>query len=270
MNKLGILFFLLLIYGNISAGWVITEQSTDPFGNKSLQTVFIQDNLIRYETPSSIAIIDLNNNSITIVFSQYRVYWSGTIRDLKASSLESYERQMEGLIAGLHPKERAELDSIYHALKQQLMDTTVAQPNNRFDLVETDESYEILGYHANKYNIVADSTLVESVWYTEEIQPYNDIDMHNMNSFMQQMNPTSNRSKITQTSEYVNLLQNGMLLKSFEFSPEGDTFEVVVTDIRNITIVPDFFIPPENYKKASMSEILNLMPEAKDFDELDR
>ncbi len=184
MNKLRILFLLLLIYGNISAGWVITEQSTDPFGNKFTQTVFIQDNLIRYETPSSVAIIDLNNNSITIVFSQYRVYWSGTISELKTSSLESYEMQMEEIIAGLHPSEREELDSIYFIFKQQLMDTLVAQPDNRFVLIETDDNDEIMGYHAIKYNILSDSTLVESVWYTEEIQPYNDIDMHNMNSFM--------------------------------------------------------------------------------------
>lgn len=261
---------LLLIHGNISAGWVITEQSTDPFGNNFIQTVFIQDNLIRYETPSSIAIIDLNNNFITIVFSQYRVYWSGTIYELKTSSLESYEKQIEEIIAGLHPSEREELDSIYLMFKHQLMDTIVTQPTNNFVLVKTDDNDEILGYQAIKYNIVSDSTLVESVWYTEEIQPYNDIDIHKMNSFMQQMSPASNRSKLTQTIEYVNLLKNGMLLRSVEFSPEGDTFEVVVTNIRNISIVPEFFLPPDNYQKAELTEILNLMPEIKDYDDLGR
>ncbi len=270
MNKLQILFLLLLIHGNIFAGWVITEQSTDPYGNRFLQTVFIQDNLIRYETPSSIAIIDLNNNFITIVFSQYRVFWSGTISELKTSSLESYERQIEEIIAALHPSEREALASIYLKFKQQLMDTIVAQPTNKFVLVETDINDEILGYNATKYNIISDSTLVESVWYTEEIQPYSDIDIHNMNSFMQQLSPGSGRSKLTQTSEYYNLLKNGMLLKSVEYSPEGNTYEVVVTNIRDISIVPEFFLPPDNYHKAELSEILNLMPEIKDYDDLDR
>ena len=66
------LIFILVFNFMAQAGWVITEESTDSYGNKMIQTIFIQDNFVRYETPSSIAIIDLEKKQITLVFPQYQ------------------------------------------------------------------------------------------------------------------------------------------------------------------------------------------------------
>lgn len=266
MSKLRFLILLLLIPGGTFAGWVITEESKDPFGNKLIQTIFIQNNLIRYETPSSIAIIDLNNDFITIIFSQYRVFWSGTIAELKASSLETYKRQMEEIIVGLPPSERKKFDSIYLEMEKQMLDTTNLLPSNKFKLVETNNKEEILGYGTIKYNILKDSILIESIWHTTEIQPYNDINIHNMMSFMQQLKPTSGRGILTQIDEYFNLLKSGILLKSVEFLPDGKTYKAIVTNIREVNIVPDFFLPPKNYRKTALTDIIDLMPEISEFD----
>jgi len=257
-----ILFLLLLalLPVGLFAGWVITEESTDPFGNRLIQTTFIQNNLIRHETPTSIAIIDLDNKIITMVFTQYRVYWSGSSDELMQNTMEIYDNQMESMIVGLPETQRKELDSIYNSIKDQMLDSTDFAANQNISVVETDLAQEILGYIAVKYNIIKDSTVIESVWHTTEVQPYNDIDIDNMISFMRQLNQGSVQGNISQTTEYLNLLRRGMLLKSVEFFPDSSKFETTVTNIREINIALDFFLPPDNYRKAELADILNLIP----------
>ena len=253
------LIFIILLSNFAFAGWVITEESTDSYGNKQIQTTFIQDNFIRHETLSSIAIIDLEKKIITIVFSEYRVYWSGTTQELKMNSIAAYDKQMEEMLIGLPPDAKKELDSIYTDIKRQMLDTTYQELKN-IKVIETLEKEEILGYNAVKYNIEVDSNVVESVWHTTDIKPYGDIDIDYMISFMKQLNPISGQGSISQTEEYLNLLRSGMLLKSIEYYSSTKQQEVRVSNIREIDIIPEFFKPPENYRESSFSDILYLMP----------
>lgn len=251
---------LVLTSITVFGGWVITEESIDSYGNKAIQTTFIQDNFIRHETVTSIAIIDLEKKLITIVFSQYKLYWSGTIQELKESSMEVYDRQMEQMLVGLPESARAEFDSIYSNLREQALDTNDLKPERNIKVIKTDVEEEIIGYKALKYNILIDSVLVESVWHTDEIKPYNDINIKNMIAFINQLNPGSSKGSISQTEEYLELLKSGILLKSVEQLPDGNSYELNVTNVRETDIVLDFFDPPVNYMKASFSDILNLMP----------
>ena len=253
----------------VNAGWVITEESTDVHGNRMIQTTFIQNNFIRHETQSSIAIIDFKKKIITLVFSQYKVFWSGTIQQLKENSISAYDKQMEEMLIGLSPADRIELDSIYNDIRTQLLDTNRVV-NNNIAVFETSENEKILEYNARRYDIKYDTIIIESIWHTTEVKPYNDVDVNYMISFMKQLNPISGQGSISYTDEYIELLQNGILLKSIEYLPDSNQQLVRVTNIREINIIDDFFIPPPNYREASFSDILYLMPlleeEGKDFD----
>lgn len=253
----------------VNAGWVITEESTDVHGNRMIQTTFIQNNFIRHETQSSIAIIDFKKKIITLVFSQYKVFWSGTIQQLKENSISAYDKQMEEMLIGLSPADRIELDSIYNDIRTQLLDTNRVV-NNNIAVFETSENEKILEYNARRYDIKFDTIIIESIWHTTEVKPYNDVDVNYMISFMKQLNPISGQGSISYTDEYIELLQNGILLKSIEYLPDSNQQLVRVTNIREINIIDDFFIPPPNYREASFSDILYLMPlleeEGKDFD----
>ncbi len=253
----------------VNAGWVITEESTDVHGNRMIQTTFVQNNFIRHETQSSIAIIDFKKKIITLVFSQYKVFWSGTIQQLKENSISAYDKQMEEMLIGLSPADRIELDSIYNDIRTQLLDTNRVV-NNNIAVFETSENEKILEYNARRYDIKYDTIIIESIWHTTEVKPYNDVDVNYMISFMKQLNPISGQGSISYTDEYIELLQNGILLKSIEYLPDSNQQLVRVTNIREINIIDDFFIPPPNYREASFSDILYLMPlleeEGKDFD----
>ena len=261
MRPLLFLILFLLMQGSSVAGWLISEESTDSFGNRLVQTTFIQNNLIRYETPSSIAIVDLNNKIITMIFSQYKVYWSGTTNDLRLNTIAIFDSQLEQMLIGIPEYKRKELDSIYLEIRQQLLDSSIYITDQNIAVIETDVKQNLLGYNAVKYNIVVDSTLIESIWHTTEVKPYDDIDIGNMISFMHQLNQGTGKGNISHTKEYLELLRSGMLLKSIEFSPDSNNYQTIVTNIREVEIVPDFFLPPKNYRKAALSDILNLMPQ---------
>ena len=261
MRVVIITLLVLLIHGVTFGGWVITEKSNNGLGNASIQTTFIQNNLIRYETPTSIVIINLNTKLITMVFSEYRVYWSGTSSELKQSTVSIYDMQLEKLLAGLSKKEQYELDSIYNTLRQQMLDSTDIVNAKNISILKTDMEQEIYGYATQKYNIMVDDLLIESVWHTEEIKPYDDINIGDMISFMQQINQTPGKVSIAQTKGYLELLKKGMLLKSIEFLSNNNQIETMVTNIREIDIRTDFFLPPSNYAKVSLYDILFLMPE---------
>ncbi len=261
IRALSFIVIFVLINSYTYAGWVITEESSDSFGNRSIQTTFIQNNIIRYETPSSIAIIDLNNKIITIVFSQYKVYWSGTSEDLKLSIISMYDKQLESMLVGLPEYEKIELDSIYFKIRQQLLDSNNFISAKDISIIKTTNKQDINGYGATKYNIVVDSILVESVWHTTEVKPYNDIDISDMVSFTRQLNQISGKASTAQSADYLNLLKTGMLLKSTEILPDSNKFETIVTNIREVDIVSDFFLPPKNYLKVALQDVLNLIPD---------
>jgi len=261
MRIVKIVLLFLLIQEVAYGGWVITEESNNGIGNLSIQTTFIQNNVVRYETPTSIVIINLNTKFITMVFSEYRVYWSGTSNELKQSIVSIYDMQFEKMLAGLPKKEQNELDSVYNNLRQQMLDSSDYVKDKNISIVKTDEVQEIYGYSSQKYNILVDSVLIESIWHTTEVKPYDDISIGDMVSFMQQVNQTPGKVSIAQTKEYLELLKTGMLLKSIEFSANNNKVETTVTNIREIDIKADFFLPPNNYAKVSLFDVLYLLPE---------
>lgn len=253
------LVVLMISQYNVFAGWVITEKSKDAFGNTNIQTTFIEGNHIRHETVSSLAIIDLAKKEITIIFSQYRVYWKGSISDLKKSTVEAYDKQMEELVAGLPKSVTNELDSIYLSIREQMLDTTLQFNDTSIDVEETNVFDTILGYQCKKYNIIVDSIISESIWHTGDVKPYSEINIKNMIAFMKQMKSISG-GDVSHSTKYIDLLKDGLLLKSMEYVDDTVFQTVEVTNIREVSIPPDFFSPPQGYRETSFSDILNLMP----------
>ena len=260
IKMLSFALFMLLMPVIAYSGWVITEESVDVYGNRSIQTTFIQKNVIRYETSTSIVIIDLNSKMITIVFSRYRAYWNGTSEELKKSTISIYDMQMEKMLAGLPKHEQKELDSIYNDIRQKMLNPIDYESKIDISISKTNDIQEIFGYNAMKYDIFVDSVLIESLWHTTDISPYNDVDINDMLAFMKQLDFNSAQNNITQTDEYLDLLQAGMLLKSIEYLPNNNNFETKVTKLREVDIVSAFFLPPENYREVSLVDALYLLP----------
>ena len=190
--KLFIKYIFLLFIGlssnQLVAGWVISEVSSDKYDNKQYQTTFIQNNMIRFETQSSVAIIDLKTGNITLLFGLYRLYWQGSIKEFKESTLEIYEQKLHNIIMTAPPSQKIIAQDIIAELRKQYETNDVDTINNiSLKIIKTNIIDTISGFKSIKYNIVVDSSFVESIWITDSINPYSDIDIESMISFTKEI-----------------------------------------------------------------------------------
>lgn len=258
--KLFIKYIFLLFIGlssnQLVAGWVISEVSSDKYDNKQYQTTFIQNNMIRFETQSSVAIIDLKTGNITLLFGLYRLYWQGSIKEFKESTLEIYEQKLHNIIMTAPPSQKIIAQDIIAELRKQYETNDVDTINNiSLKIIKTNIIDTISGFKSIKYNIVVDSSFVESIWITDSINPYSDIDIESMISFTKELNPGKNGNSIEGSNEYLNIIKQGLATKSEEITPEGN-ITTIVSGVIETNINPELFLPPPNYRKAQLAEIM--------------
>ncbi len=249
---------LLVFNSSCFAGWVISEETVDNYGNKSMQTTFIQQNRIRYENSSSVTILDLNDSSITIVFPTMMVYWKGTPNELNVETLETFDIQVQSIIAGLPTNEQAGFQQLYDSVKMKLQQTEPIVRSEKLKLINTDSMVYVAPYSTCEYTLQKDSTIKKKFWVTGAINPYKEIDIQLFIALNNEINPYSRRGISLQTEEYLRLLSSGMIVKSRIFSESGAFLETAVVNSREVRIPDDFFSPPVNYRRVTLSEAFTL------------
>lgn len=260
--KLLLKVFLLITFGIISitvnAGWVISEVSSDKYGNKQFQTTFIQNNMIRFETESSVAILNLKTGNITILFGMYKLYWQGSIEEFKKGTLDVFEQKLQNIIATASPEQKEVAMEIISEIRKGLEknENDTITNNLNLKIIKTDIIENVAGFNAMKYNIAIDDSLVESIWITDSINPYKDIDIESMISFTNELKPDKNVNSIDGSSEYLNLIKNGLVVKSQEINPNGGFYTTMVIGVIKININNEIFQYPPNYRKAQLAEIM--------------
>jgi len=257
ITKLIIFGFLYLSSLNLSAGWVISEVSEDNYGNKSYQTTFIQNNIVRFETQSSIAIINLKTSIITIIFSNHKLYWEGSIADFKKSTMEVFEQKLQNIVATAPPEQK----EIAKELIQQIKDDNNANKDSlqlkaKINIKYSGIQENIAGFNSKKYEIYSADSLVEYIWVTDSLKPYKDIDLESMISFTNQLKPSNVNATVEGTDQYLNLIKNGLAVKSSRKLGRYEQLTTTVTSVLQTDINIDFFAPPPTYRKAKLIEIM--------------
>jgi len=257
ITKLIIFGFLYLSSLNLSAGWVISEVSEDNYGNKSYQTTFIQNNIVRFETQSSIAIINLKTSIITIIFSNHKLYWEGSIADFKKSTMEVFEQKLQNIVATAPPEQK----EIAKELIQQIKDDNNANKDSlqlkaKINIKYSGIQENIAGFNSKKYEIYTADSLVEYIWVTDSLKPYKDIDLESMISFTNQLKPSNVNATVEGTDQYLNLIKNGLAVKSSRKLGRYEQLTTTVTSVLQTDINIDFFAPPPTYRKAKLIEIM--------------
>jgi hypothetical protein len=247
-----IIIFILVL--PCQGGWVISEKIIDNFGNSTFQTTFIQENRIRFENASSISIIDLNQQLITIIFPNIRAYWQGSTADLAVDMIKAYDSQVQTLVLGLPFDQQEEFQQMYDSIKMKILHPDTAQIQQDIDLIITDSLQVIKGFLSRNYLISKDSSIREKIWITSEVKPYAELDTRLFVDISNKINPYSRKGFTLNTDEYLELLSNGLIVKSVKVGERGDYLETMVTEVKEINIPPDFFLPPINYRSVSLSD----------------
>ncbi len=254
------LFLLMIVFlVPARAGWVIMEQTKSNFGPSGFQTTFIQNNKVRFETETSIAILDLNTQQVMMIFPQYKAYWSGTAAQFRESTFEAFDTHMQAVVANAPAEDKEMYRKLYDDFKKQWKEqkSDTIMPDVRIHA--TGKTDTILTYVAKEYQVVVNDSVREFLWVTNEINPYDEVDYRKMVSFTQSLNPFDTEAKITATNAYLNLISKGMLLKSVE---KHGVMEITteVTMIKHVDFDEAIFEAPVGYRKAGIAEIMQMAP----------
>jgi hypothetical protein len=250
----------------LMAGWVIVEINQNSNGVMSMQSTFIQQDIVRIETNESIIILDIKNEEICLIYPTRMVFWKGKPSDFKEGMIQTIESQIVSLIEQLPFAEREanriEMDSI---ISQMRSDSVVQLlPGNVF-LSETGKSDTIAGYISSCYEILIDSTLYEKVWVTKSINPFDGIDLTRMMAMTRELTSPTVIGAYRESEEYLALIRDGFVMKSVLSTPLGESITKVAS-IRKMEIRPEIFLPPMDYRLAGLAEILQMT--LHDFDQI--
>lgn len=260
MRKTSFLLLVLALFfisSKVYAGWVISEETTDSFGNKSYQTIFIQGDMIRFETPISISIFNLKQQKITLIFAQHQAYWQGTARELRKQIFEMANRQMQELIQHSPAYQQDTLRKLYkNSMRNQdsANDTLPVPPE--ISILKTGKSKTILGHLARLYEIHKDTLVLEKIWVSDKINPFSKLNLSNMIALTRVIDPFSAGPYGFRSKEYIKLFYHGLVLKRIRFLPNGTEQISTVKKIRNIKINEAIFEIPAEYHQSNIQQIM--------------
>ncbi len=255
---LGLLLFLPAFLQTARAGWYITEQSRDRFGNQSFSSTFVRDTIIRFDRPTSISIINLNTKTITLIFAQHRAYWQGTIARLQQTTADMARQQLIKLLAYAPEPEKPRIKKAIAAFDKNQSKPDSLRVYPAVNISPTGKTANILGYPAKEYDIRIDSVLKQQIWVTSKVKPYPDTVLDKIILFSKALSPFAIENSLNHSREYMNLLHNGYILKSVNYTSDGNKIVTTVTQLKK-TKIPDaiFHIPP-GYVESSLENIMIL------------
>ncbi len=242
---------------SLTAGWLITELSTDAFGIKRLQTTFIQDNLVRFETESSITILDLSQKHVTLIFSEHKAFWSGTTDEFKQSTIEAFKSQLDMALDILPESERIYYEQKYDTILDRL-GGDIDYEQAPIEIVATGNFDSISSFLAYEHKVFVDTILREVIWITQDVNPYEDINIKDMIDFTNQLSPMDMRNQMTQTKVYTDLLEKGMPIKSIEYRGSDIVNTTQVVMVAKNKLNDEIFKEPKGYRKVSLINLMQM------------
>jgi hypothetical protein len=255
---IGFTLFTLAAMQTVRAGWYITEQSHDRFGNQSYNATFIRDSIIRFDRPTSISIINFNTKTITLIFAQHRAYWQGTAAGLNRITTGMARQQLSKLLAYAPEQQKSQIKKAIEAFNNNQAKPDSLRAYSRILVTATGKTDTILGYPANQYEIRIDSILKQQIWVTPKIKPYPDTIIDKIISFSKAMSPFALENSLSHSPEYMQLLHSGYILKSVNFTSDGNRIVTTVTRIKKTKIPDALFQIPPGYVKSSLENIMIL------------
>ncbi len=255
---------LLLVFFGFSnfaafAGWWITETKSDRFGNNATQNIFIEEQKLRFEKASSTFIFDLQKNEVTLIFPTKTVYWQGQADSLRATFIQTIQQQLQMMLGQMPEYEREkaqpEIDKLFAEMRDDTIDTAVLA---KFSMRQTDSVSEINGLKAAKYQLFYDTAMIESVWISKEVAPYQAISFDHLNKMMRLFSRPTLYSSARMSDAWRLAVEQGLLMQSVVETSFGPNV-MEVSQVKELKIRDDFFDPPSTYRQIQSTEAVQIM-----------
>lgn len=241
----------------ILAGWVITEKNADAY-DVQIQTIYMQDNMILLPGKQESIILDLDSGLLTFILENHHAYWHGPIEDFSAGMVEALEVQLSISLPQIPEDQREEYERAY---RQGISDYENNHPNapplTNVTITKTEDSKKVLAYTAFRHEVKVNDVLVEQLWLTDEIHPFEEID-YDKYLIMQDRMTLKYQLNYTRSNAYKEALLTGYPLHAITYD-EVEKLHTLATSIEEKNLPLSTFEPPQNYSKMELKQLMALV-----------
>ncbi|OFX88210.1 MAG: hypothetical protein A2W99_10260 [Bacteroidetes bacterium GWF2_33_16] len=262
-KKYILLFITIISFGySAHAGWIITQRTYDSdegIAMASVETVYLQDNIMKVTHKDIITIFDLNKELITLISPAKNVYWTGNITTYKTDMKSGLKQVMDEQLKAVAPEQREMMKKMFEGMIAAVDDPSKAienKPKNySLEIKKTKESARIAGYSAVKYQVLVNGALKEEAWLSESSRAHDEFDIYKFYGLFSDFTAQSGTMEYYQMHEkYLEFARKGFPLKSVNYYGGYETIsEVTKLDKEKIDL--SVFAVPDGYRKASLMEI---------------
>ena len=258
-----LIFVLLAVFSNagIIMDQVRYEQKTPSKKDKGL--LLIQDNkmLFKDTTNNVSTLFDFNRDQMIVLDHNQETF---TVIDPKEfiKAVEEHTKKMEELrqkhLDSLPPEQREMVEKMIK--ERELESGKNSSGRIVISIKNSEETTEISGYKASRYDVFYNDKLNEELWLTNDLEIQNELELQKMSNLMtefKKVNKQLGDDTVVNEEAFINLFANGGFpLKTVDRS-FGDTVYVEeVVEIKKQDIPKEEFKLPSGYKEKSVNELL--------------
>jgi len=261
-KSLIIILFALLINLQATAGWVITQQSYDSdegVETALIETVYLQDNIMKVVQPEMVTMFNLNNEMITIMSPVKKVYWTGKVADYKREIKDAMQSTMEEQLKNAPEEQKEMIRKMYKGMMESIDNPSkfAGEEPEEYDLQieKTGDKERVAGRMAHKYEIKVNGSVKEEAWLSESERPHEAFDIGRFYDIFGDFTSQANTSSFYQNHDkYIEFAKKGFPLKSISYFGGYESISEV-TDLKREKIEETEFDAPSDYQKVSLLEI---------------
>jgi len=257
MRQVLILSFILLFStSHLWAGWKIIIQENED-GYQEVVNYFIDKDVIKISNRSMDFIYDKSEKRIVIINHEIKSFFMG--------NFDEYNNQLNDLYDIKENKTDAVLPKSYIQHFDELLSRNISNYQN--DNIRTNPSIKInpvrgneriAEYNANEFQILFDTSLIEKIWFSQDIQ-ITEVDILEAYRFFRGISSEGlSHAKFINTQEYEQLSYNGfpMKIRNYDnYGMEVYSYEVVLVQEMEFD-TEEIFSPPSNYESRTLIDII--------------
>jgi hypothetical protein len=213
-----------------------------------------QDNVVKYSSVDGGFIYNGNTRELIFLADTYKGYWKGNVKTFRKEVYEGMKKLMEQMMANVPEEQRA----MYAQVLEGMTEVYASPPQEAIDAInvkvtKTNETLEIAGYDAIKYEIAVDGSVKEYVWLSEDLDISEDLDVRALMEMFNEIAPNDEDELFYEyTDAYLDLFEKGFTMKTSD--DEQDITEVIKVEKKNI---PDSeFEAPVGYTQITAEQLL--------------
>jgi len=252
-------FFILVITANAFGGWVITMSQTDPDGETSTETLYIQSNRMKVADPDEeVVIFDLDKGEMIIINHEKRSYFAGNPSEFMGGAMNAMMKAMEEQMKNL-PPEQQEMMKEYQKQMGTDAEKSATMKKVKVEIKKMSDKGMVAGYPVQKFQVYSDGEHKEDLWVTSKISIKDELDLNKLAEFMEEIKtPGVEEAAYSYTSEYIRVMEQGFPLKTVKYTIAGEDVSEA-SKVEKKRIPASEFAPPEGYKKVEMEDMMKEM-----------